>query len=195
MRFGKNRGNLMPSHEPFRHCPVWLSFFLDNWVRRIAHNPKKILSPFVRPGQTVLDVGCGPGVFTIPLAELVGEKGLVIAADIEDEMLGKVAKKAERLGLSSRIRVHKSRPEWIDVADKVDFILAFYMVHETPNQARFFEEARSILKDGGRMLVVEPKFHVSGSEYDETVKFALGAGLKPVSDVDVILSRGRLFER
>ena len=42
----------------------------------------------VQPGQAVCDMGCGNGFYTLPLAKLVGDKGKVIAVDIQREMLG-----------------------------------------------------------------------------------------------------------
>ncbi len=51
-----------------RVCPVALSGSLDNSIRRWLQNPKKILSPYIKEGMTVLDVGCGPGFFSIEMA-------------------------------------------------------------------------------------------------------------------------------
>ena len=50
--------------------------------RRWVQDPEEIVKPYVRRGSTVLDIGCGMGYFTIPLAGLVGEEGQVIALDI-----------------------------------------------------------------------------------------------------------------
>ena len=47
---------------------------LDNFLRRLTHKPQKILSPFIREGMTVLDMGCGPGFFTAELARLVEKR-------------------------------------------------------------------------------------------------------------------------
>jgi len=184
----------MPSHEPFHGCPAFLSFFLDNWVRRLIHDPEKILAGLVERGQTVIDIGCGPGVFTIPMAEMVGEGGKVIAADYQEQMLERVRKKAESKGLLSRIVLHKTEIDRIGVKDKADFALAFYMVHEVPDRERFFGELRTILKSGGKLLVVEPVMHVSHGDYEMTVDTALKAGFRAVGDVNVRFSRAMLFK-
>jgi ubiquinone/menaquinone biosynthesis C-methylase UbiE len=88
-------------------CPRWLAPVLDNPIRRLIHNPEKILSGFIGNGQTVLDLGCGSGTFTIALAKMVGETGKVIAVDVQDEMLQMVKKKAVKEGLESRIMTFK----------------------------------------------------------------------------------------
>ncbi|MBK7711908.1 MAG: methyltransferase domain-containing protein [Bacteroidales bacterium] len=80
-------------------CPATYSGSLDNFLRRLMHKPAKILSPFIKEGMTVLDMGCGPGFFTAELARLVGEKGKVIAADLQQEMLDKMILKVSSLGL------------------------------------------------------------------------------------------------
>jgi len=58
-----------------RVCPVDLSGGLDNIFRRWLQNPQKILLPHVKEGMAALDFGCGPGFFTLAMAELVGPTG------------------------------------------------------------------------------------------------------------------------
>jgi len=58
-----------------RVCPVALSGSLDNRFRRWFQNPRKILRPYVEKGMTVLDIGCGPGFFSIDMAHLMGASG------------------------------------------------------------------------------------------------------------------------
>jgi SAM-dependent methyltransferase len=77
-------------------CPYWLAWALDNPLRRWLHNPQKILEGLVQPGQTVLDLGCGPGYFSLALARMVGANGRVVAVDLQPEMLEFVRRRAER---------------------------------------------------------------------------------------------------
>jgi 2-polyprenyl-3-methyl-5-hydroxy-6-metoxy-1,4-benzoquinol methylase len=53
----------------------WGGYFIDNRLRRLLHDPERLLGPYVTPGMTVLDVGCGMGWFSIPMAKLVGTQG------------------------------------------------------------------------------------------------------------------------
>ncbi len=78
---------------------------------------------------------------------------------------------------------------------KVDFVLAFYMVHEVPNLEKFFEEIDSILKPKGQALIVEPSFRVSKKAFEETIRKARGAGLKPVEGPKVLLSKTAILEK
>jgi ubiquinone/menaquinone biosynthesis C-methylase UbiE len=66
-----------------RVCPVKRAGSLDNRIRRWIQNPKKILKPYIEEGMTVLDIGCGPGFFSIDMAQMVGKTGRVIAADLQ----------------------------------------------------------------------------------------------------------------
>jgi ubiquinone/menaquinone biosynthesis C-methylase UbiE len=169
--------------------------FLDNPVRRLLQNPSRIAGPYIREGQTVVDLGCGPGVFSLAMAEMVGQSGKVISVDIQDEMLQMVKQKAQKAGLQSRIVLHRAMPDALGLADKADFALAFYMVHEVPDRKRFLGEVKSILNPGGRFMIVEPKFHVSKAAFDETVAIAGSVGLYPaLSPVSVLMSRAVLLE-
>ncbi len=172
-----------------RVCPPECAPSLDNWLRRWLQNPRKILSPFVREGMKVLDVGCGPGYFSVEMAKLVGSSGCVISADLQEEMLQKLAAKAKDAGLDSRIKRVQCDRNSINVTEKVDFILAFYMVHEVPDKSSLFAQLKSALKDDGEFLLVEPRlFHVSRREFEATKKTAERAGFSVTSGPKLFLS-------
>ena len=56
-------------------CPVEMAGSLDFRLRRQFQNPQKILAPYIREGMTALDMGCGPGFFSIDMAQMVGKSG------------------------------------------------------------------------------------------------------------------------
>jgi ubiquinone/menaquinone biosynthesis C-methylase UbiE len=160
-----------------RVCPVELAGSLDSRLRRWLHDPRSILAPLVREGETALDVGCGPGFFTVELARLVGPAGHVVAADLQEGMLRKLSAKLQVAGLASRVTLARCDEARINVSVAVDVILAFWMVHEVPDKAAFFAQLKGVLRRGGRLLLAEPKlFHVSRREFAATVRTAERAG-------------------
>jgi SAM-dependent methyltransferase len=82
-----------------RVCPWWLCYSFDNPLRRLVHDPERILNPHVNPGMTAVDIGCGMGCFTLGLAKLVGPGGKVIAVDLQEEMLAALGRRARKAGL------------------------------------------------------------------------------------------------
>ena len=139
--------------------------------------------------MTALDIGCGPGFFSLEMARLVGPAGRVIAADLQEGMLRKLRKKISGTEFEDRIVLHACAPDTLAVAEKVDFALAFYMVHEVPDQARFFRELAALLRPRGKVLVVEPAFHVSKPEFAQTVQTARAAGFDVENGPRLLLSR------
>lgn len=178
-----------------RICPWWLAFTFDNPLRRFLHDPATLLAPHVRDGMTVADIGCGMGYFSIALARLVGETGTVIAVDVQQEMLDRTRKRAEKTGLARRIRPVLAAHDDLGFQDTVDFVLAFWMVHETEDTRRFFDQVHSILKKQGTMLVAEPKMHVGRRRFLEIVQAACDAGFRYRGAPAVRLSRAALMER
>ncbi len=177
------------SNNGNRVCPVERAGGLDNNLRKWVQNPLKILSPYVKEGMTALDLGCGPGFFSIELAHLVGATGRVIASDWQTGMLELLKNKIHRTDLEKRITLHQCAETSIGVSEKVDFALAFYMVHEVPDQDKFFAEIKSILKPGGKMLMAEPSFHVSETAFAESLKKARNAGFIPAKRPKIFFSR------
>ncbi|MFH0736781.1 MAG: class I SAM-dependent methyltransferase [bacterium] len=160
-------------------CPVELAGSLDNKLRKWFQNPQKILSPYINLGMKVLDVGCGPGFFSVEIAKMVGEKGKVYSVDLQEGMLDKIRAKIKGTKLERIISTVKCEDGKINVPEKVDFILAFYMVHEVPNKDVFFELLKNLLEEKGKFLIVEPKFfHVTKSEFSLTLEKAKKAGFK-----------------
>ena len=168
---------------------------LDNKLRRWIQDPRKILRPYIREGMTVLDVGCGPGFFSIDMAELVGESGRVIAADLQSGMLDKIRTKIRGTDLEQRIKLHRCTADGIGVSDAVDFVLVFYMFHEVPDQEGFLGEIGAMLKPNGRVLIVEPPFHVSKSAFAEMIGMACNAGFDLVERPKVFLSKTALLKK
>ena len=117
----------------------------------------------------------------------------MIAADLQAEMLDRLRARAARLKISNTIKYHLCEPERIGIAEKLDFILAFYMVHEVPSPAAFFRQSRAMVNPAGRLLYVEPKFHVSRGEFQATVELAETAGWSPESFPKIFLSRAVLL--
>jgi SAM-dependent methyltransferase len=178
-------------HEPL--CPAWLSFTLTNIFRRMAHDPARILGPFVREGDTALDIGCGPGFFTVPMARLVGAGGLVVAVDIQPKMLEKTRRRAERAGVAGRIRLHLAGKDGLGLREKADFALAFWMAHEVDDLGRFFAEILEALKPGGLLLLVEPRGHVPRRRFEEIAAAAVRAGFGAGEAAAVRLSRAAVL--
>jgi ubiquinone/menaquinone biosynthesis C-methylase UbiE len=174
-------------------CPAELAGSLDNHFRRLFHNPRKILGPFINMGMTVLDLGCGPGYFTGELAVLVGDEGRVIAADLQEKMLAKMSGKVQAMGVEKRVEPHKCLEDKIGIVKKVDFVLAFWMVHEVPDQLGMFEELRNILNSDGLILVVEPKIHVTKRSFNQMITYTETAGFEIIERPKVAISRAVLL--
>jgi ubiquinone/menaquinone biosynthesis C-methylase UbiE len=174
-------------------CPWWLCFTFDNLLRRLIQNPEKIIEPYAHSGDTVLDVGPGMGYFSIPLAKMVGERGRVFAADVQQEMLNALQKRAKRARVEKRITLHLCNKDSLGLDTKFDFAFAFWMVHEVPEQEPFFKEIRSLLKPNGKLLISEPTIHVTRAMYEESVKKAIRAGFVLKSNPSIFLSRSALL--
>jgi ubiquinone/menaquinone biosynthesis C-methylase UbiE len=176
-------------------CPVERAGGLDNRIRRWLQDPRRLLGPFIEEGMTVLDLGCGPGFFTLDLAQMVGTSGHVIAADLQDGMLQIIGSKIHGTELADRVALHKCEENGIGLSEDVDFILAFYVVHEIPGQQKLFAELETILKPNGDLLVVEPPFHVSKKAFEETVGIASAAGLADVGRPRVFPNKAVLLRK
>ncbi|MCK9390255.1 MAG: class I SAM-dependent methyltransferase [Syntrophales bacterium] len=173
-----------------RHvCPSWLCFTFDNPLRKIFQDPGKIVSPYIRTGATVVDIGPGKGYFTIPMCQLVGGEGRVIAVDIQEQMLKSIQRRAAAAGVTGSLTTHLSMPNDFGLAVQADFVLAFWMVHEVPESRQFFTNVKEIMKPEAVFLIAEPLFHVTKGRFNNTLKTAQDMGFKIAARPKISFSR------
>lgn len=159
--------------------PWWAGYLLLNPMRKRATNPEKLLEPYVKPGMTVLDLGCAMGFFSLPLAEKVGDKGRVVCVDLQKKMIQTLKRRATRAGLAGRIderTCSKTSLMIADLAGQVNFALAFAVIHEVPDRKNFLAEVYRSLRTGGVLLVGEPARIVSPGELGETIDDGIETG-------------------
>jgi len=159
-------------------------------------DPEAIVRPYVREGMSVLDVGCGMGFFSLPLAKLVGETGKVICVDLQEKMIKGLIRRAEKAGLSERIDARTRGQDSLKVSDlagKIDFALLFALVHEVPDKVMLFSEVYAAMKQTGKLLLAEPTGHVSKPDFEKTVSIAQSAGFEVLRDLEIRRSRAVLL--
>ena len=162
-----------------RVCPWWVGYFLASPVRRWLQDPGAIVGPFVSEGMVVLEPGPGMGFFTLELARRVGPKGRVLAVEVQSKMLIGLKKRAARAELADRVEARLCKVDSLgieDYAGRVDFALAFAMVHEVPEPAALFRDIYRALKPLGRVLFAEPAAHVRANAFEASLTQAREAG-------------------
>lgn len=181
----------MPHHT----CPWWLGYALANPLRRIMHEPEKLLAPYVREGMTALDLGSGMGFFSLAMAKLVGVRGKVVCVDLQREMLDALYKRAAHVGLAERILIQQAASDDIRVTDPVDFALAFWMAHEVADVRKFLGQVLSVLKPMGCVLLVEPRIHVTSQEFQRIIDHARDVGFTVEEAPKVRISRSVILRK
>ena len=182
-----------------RVCPWYKGYFLLNPLRALWHNPTSILAPYVMEGTTVFEPGPGMGFFTLEIARRVGTSGRVYVSDIQPKMLRVLERRAVRANLQARIEMRLATSSSLNMEDrkgKIDLVFAFAVAHEMLNIGGFFKEMADLLKNRGRMLLVEPRGHVRDETYCEELIAAKRCGLQTVKRPIIIWrSHATLLEK
>jgi ubiquinone/menaquinone biosynthesis C-methylase UbiE len=181
-------------------CPWWMGYFLASPIRKWLEipDPEAFLSSYIKPGMMVFEPGPGMGFFTLPMAKLAGPPGRVIVADVQPQMLNVLRSRAAKAGLADRIETRLVGPasmELNDLEGKVDFVLAWAIVHEFPSADNFFGEAAEALKPGGQLLFGEPSGHVDEAHFKAELEAARLAGLIEMQRINVRRSVAALLSK
>jgi demethylmenaquinone methyltransferase/2-methoxy-6-polyprenyl-1,4-benzoquinol methylase/phosphoethanolamine N-methyltransferase len=110
----------------------------------------------LRPGERVLDVGCGPGSLTAALKAPVGAQGSVHGIDASPEMIEVARRKATKAGVDVNFQVGVA--EALPFPDKTfDLVVSQLAVHHLPDDLKqaAFREMHRVLKSDGRCLIVD----------------------------------------
>ncbi|MDR3541976.1 MAG: methyltransferase domain-containing protein [Desulfosporosinus sp.] len=105
--------------------------------------------------DTMADLGCGIGYFTIPAAEIVKSSNKVFALDTSNEMLAEVEKRAVLADISNVVLVKTEEYNLILPDESVSFALMVNVLHEIENKEQFLQEAHRLLKFAGKIAVVD----------------------------------------
>ena len=176
-------------------CPVWMAYTFDNPLRNLIHKPKKMFKEFVQEGMTVMDIGCGFGCFSIGLAKMVGKEGKVISVDLQAGMLDRLMKRAKKAGVADIIETHQCSADTIGIKDKLDFALAFWMIHETHDALDLLKQIHNLLKTDGVLFLADPKMHVSLTFFNETISAAEKIGFKVIERPKIAMSWAVVLSR
>lgn len=129
---------------------------LDSPERRAELPPEETLvKAGIRPGDTILDLGCGTGYFAFPAARMTGPKGAVYALDISGVMLAELRSRAASTGIFNihTHQVSRARPE----IPEAGYTLALMAdtLHEVDDKADLLSALAAALKPGARFSVIE----------------------------------------
>lgn len=133
----------------------------------------------IKAGQVVLDFGCGLGIYAIPAAMIVGDKGKVYALDKDSEVLNELMQKAQSAGLNNIDRVETHGELRIHLADgSVDVVLLFDVLHSyyfprADDRRRLLDEVYRICKAEARLLVYPKHMELTARDEIENADFHL----------------------
>jgi ubiquinone/menaquinone biosynthesis C-methylase UbiE len=156
-------------------CPNSLSWLVDNPIRRRHLEP--ILDRVgIQPGERVLELGPGPGMFTLEAARRAGPEGRLIAVDIQPEMIGQVEARVREAGLTN-VETHVASAYDTPLEnDGVDRAFLVTVLPEIPDQARALAELRRVLRPGGVLSITEEFYDPDYPLPAETIRRVTAAG-------------------
>jgi ubiquinone/menaquinone biosynthesis C-methylase UbiE len=148
---------LWQSRRHPRPCPWWLRWLLHNpHMESVAGAAILIKRMELKPGMSLLDVGCGPGRLTIPFAQHLCPQGHVTAFDVHGKMLQSLRANAARHRVEN-VEVVCGRAGEGDMKweDRFDRAVLVTVLGEIPNKPRALQEIYRALKPGGVLSVTE----------------------------------------
>jgi ubiquinone/menaquinone biosynthesis C-methylase UbiE len=137
-------------------CPAEFEFMLENpYVHHFAGAKQLIKLGEIHPGMSVLDVGCGPGRVTLPMAEAVGEDGTVTVIDMQEKMLDRVRERARQKNLGNIEFIRGGAGSGLLPQATFDRAVLVTVLGEIPEREAALREILCALKPGGMLLVGE----------------------------------------
>jgi ubiquinone/menaquinone biosynthesis C-methylase UbiE len=164
-------------------CPWWIGWLLASPLRRCLENPDELVLPLLARGNQVLELGPGMGFFTLPMARHVGSDGHLHCVDIQPQMLTGLERRLRRHGLASQVSLRGCTERGLaldDLEARIDLAVLIHVLHETHAPEQILQEISGTLRPGGRVLLIEPPFHVKPEQFRDELTSAKRLGLIPI---------------
>lgn len=115
-------------------------------IRDLIRPPKdKLLEIGVKPGDQVLDYGCGPGSFSIEAAKLVGESGKVFAVDVHPSAIESAKRRASKEGLTNIVPIQADSPSGLET-ESFDVVILYDIFHHFSDPDAMLRELCRVMK-------------------------------------------------
>ena len=142
--------NIKERHHHSNFAFRIISLMHDNPLLPIFRDPYKLLrAAGLKPGQKVLEVGCGPGFFTIPAAKIVGKEGFVYAVDVHPLAIERVKEKSEKEGIKNVKPILANASDTGLQDQSIDLAFLFGLRYIAGGLENVISEIHRILKPGG----------------------------------------------
>ena len=142
----------------------------------------------LKQGEAIADFGCGTGYFSIPLAQKIGEEGKVYSLDVVPEKLEAVESQAKTLGLTNLIvqRVNLENKEGSKLkAESIDWVIMKDVLFQNKEKNNMLEEAKRVLKPGGKVLLVEWKTEDTAIGPDQEIRISKEKALELINKCEL----------
>jgi ubiquinone/menaquinone biosynthesis C-methylase UbiE len=157
--------------------PASVSWLVDNPIRRLY--TQRILDRIgIRPGETVLELGPGPGTFTIEAARRVGPEGRLIVVEMLPRMAAQVERRVQEAGLNN-VETYVASAYGLPMPiedESVDRAFVITVLPEVPHQSRVLDQLNRMLKPGGLLSITEEFLDPDYAFPFETVQLVESAG-------------------
>ena len=173
-------------------------YFGEETLRRNWRKPETTLKTMgIRSGMVFMDIGCGDGFFTIPAAQLVGEKGVVYAVDVDSAAVEKLKDKAAEKGLANITAKVGAAEETVLCTECADIVFYSRVLHDFKDPTKVLRNAKRMLKPAGTLVNLDwkkkptmfgPPVHIRFSE-EQAANFIKTAGFT----IESVKSAGRNF--
>jgi ubiquinone/menaquinone biosynthesis C-methylase UbiE len=178
-------------------CPAEFAWLveMENPLARATNSDHVVRQLALSAGARVMDIGCGPGRVTIPLAHAVGPDGEALALDVQAAMLARVAEKAAKEDIAN-IRLIESDVRSASIqSGALDAAVMVMALGEVPEGASVFPFIFSALKPGGRLLVAESIFDPHFMRRAKVREQAAAAGFAERAYAGNIFGYSLVFEK
>ncbi|MDH5751879.1 MAG: methyltransferase domain-containing protein [Deltaproteobacteria bacterium] len=125
----------------------------------------------IKPGDSILDLGCGPGLDTVPMAKLVGETGRVVGVDVDEEMLESAETNARKESVHGWTSHRKADVRALPFDDsEFDGVRAerlFQVLDGSFAPEEIMAEALRVLRPGGRLVLADTDWASASVDFDD----------------------------